>query len=421
VKKTDRNKPKDQAPTLTLVESLADVMRQELREFVITQGMQALALMLEQEREALCGPAYARGREGGPRRAGSASGELVLGGRRARVRRPRVRDEHGELGLPSWKEFACEDPLHERALQQMVIGVSTRKYARSLEEVPDEVPTRGSSRSAVSRRFKAATQKQVEALMHRDLSELSLHVIMLDGIHIDEHVVLIALGIDEQGKKHVLGLWEGATENKAVCLTMLQSLVERNLDPQRSRLFVIDGSKALRAAIRDVFGDRALVQRCQVHKRRNVVGHLPKDLHRNIQKAMNDAYCSKSAAGAKKRLLALGKQLEQDHPGAAASLKEGLDETLTIKSMKLPRALERTLSTTNIIENLNGGIRSVTGRVKRWRGGSMILRWVAASVLEREASFRKVRGYRGMPQLAAALRANNQRLDAQLEPEALAS
>jgi transposase-like protein len=148
VKKTDRKKPKDQAPTLTLVESLADVMRPELREFVIAQGMQALALMLEQEREALCGPAYTRGRKDGPRRAGSADGELVLGGRRARVRRPRVRDEDAELSLPSWREFACEDPLAERALEQMVLGVSTRKYARSLEEVPDELQTRGSSFSA---------------------------------------------------------------------------------------------------------------------------------------------------------------------------------------------------------------------------------------------------------------------------------
>jgi putative transposase len=244
---------------------------------------------------------------------------------------------------------------------------------------------------------------------------------MMDGIHIDDHVILIAMGIGEDGRKHVLGLWEGASENKTVCVTMLNSLVERNLDPRRSLLFVIDGSKALRAAIRDVFGARALVQRCQVHKRRNVLGHLPRELHPSVGKGIRDAYSARSKAAAKKRLLALAVQLETQHPSAAASLREGTDETLTLKDVGLPKALERTLSTTNIIENLNGGIRDVSRRVKHWRGGSMICRWVAAAVLEREASFRRLRGYRGLTKLAATLRANDVKLDPQLEPEAVAS
>lgn len=420
MKKSDRKETKTEA-RLKLVEPLADMVRHELRSLVIAQGMLALAVMLEQDREQLCGEAYARGREGGPRRAGSTTGELVLGGRRVRARRPRARDEDGEVELPLWKQLSSDDPLHERALEQMVIGVSTRKYDRSLEDVPEEVETRGTSRSAVSRRFKAVTTKQLNALLARDLEGLKLKAIMLDGIHIAEHVILIAVGISDDGNKHVLGLWEGATENKAVCVTMLNSLVGRGVDAQRSMLFVIDGSKGLRSAIRAVFGERALVQRCQVHKRRNVRDHLPKELHASVAKSMRDAYKSSSPKAAKTRLQALAKQLEEEHPSAASSLREGLDETLTIKAMKLSKALERTLSTTNAIENLNGGVRNVTRRVKQWKGGKMIERWVAAAVLEREASFRRIRGYKGMTQLDACLRANDHHLDKDLEPGALAS
>lgn len=421
MKKTDSKKKTKEAPKLRLVDALADVLRDELREFVVGEGMKALAVMLEQDREGLCGPAYERGREGGPKRAGSATGELVLGGRRARVRRPRVRDEDGEVELATWAQFASEDPLRDRALEQMVIGVSTRKYQRSLEAVPEEVATRGTSRSAVSRRFKAATKKQLAELLNRDLGGLELVTIMLDGIHVDDHVILIAVGIAQDGTKHVLGLWEGATENKAVCITMLSNLVERNLDPQRSCLFVIDGGKGLRHAIRDVFGARAMVQRCQVHKRRNIIEHLPKELHVSVKKSIRDAYAAPSAKAAKKRLLALSKQLEENHPSAAGSVREGLDETLTIKDMRLPKSLERTLSSTNVIENLNGGVRDVTRRVKHWRGGSMICRWIAAAVLDREKSFRRLRGYRGLPKLVTALRANDRRIDEPLEAEAAAS
>lgn len=417
MKKSDRKKPATEATSpVQLVVPLPEMVRNELRAFVIAQGMQALALMLEEDRLALCGPAYARGRQEGAKRAGSATGELVMGGRRVRVKRPRVRDEEGEIQLPTWLEFAAEDPLQERALEQMVLGVSTRKYARSLEDVPEEVEARGTSRSAVSRRFKAATRKQVQALLSRDLGALRIAAIMIDGIHIEDHIVLVAVGIDEGGRKHVLGFWEGATENHRVGVGLLNNLVERNLDAQRSLLFVIDGGKGLRKAIKLVFGDHALIQRCQVHKRRNVREHLPKELHASTGKAMRDAYTSKSPVAAKKRPLALAKQLESNHPGAAASLREGLDETLTVKAMKLPPALERTLSSTNVIENLNGGIRDMTRRVKRWRGGSMVLRWVAASVTERSKTFRRLRGHKGMPTLVAFLRANDARIDPHVAP-----
>lgn len=418
MKKTDRKKPSTEAGArMQLLVPLVEVVRNELRAFVIAQGMAALALMLEEDRVALCGPAYSRDRHEGARRAGSAAGELVMGGRRVRVKRPRVRDDEGEVQLPTWLEFVAEDPLEERALEQMVIGVSTRKYARSLEDVPDEVEARGTSKSAVSRRFKAATKKQLDGLLKRDLGELGIAAVMLDGIYIEEHVILVAIGVDEDGAKHVLGLWEGATENHRVAVALLNDLVSRGLDSQRSTLFVIDGSAALRKAIGKVFGDRAIIQRCQVHKRKNVLDHLPKEMHTSVGKAMRDAYTSGSHAAAKKRLEALARQLESDHPGASASLREGLEETLTVKRMKLTKALERTLSTTNMIENVNGGVRDVTRRVKRWRGGSMILRWVAAAVIERSKTFRRLRGHKGMHALVAFLRANDARLDDHVAPE----
>ncbi len=263
---------------LQLVVPLAEVVRRELREFVITKGMEALSAMLGQDRAALCGPAYSRG-QGAARRAGSAPGRLVMGGRRVTVKRPRVRDAAGEIELPAWQELSAEDPLEERALEQMVLGVATRKYKRSLEPMPEEIDESGTSKSAVSRRFKAATEKQLASVLEANLSELAIAAVLIDGIHVDEHVVLIALGIDEQGKKHLLGLWEGASENSRVCGALLDSLTRRGLNTQRSTLFVIDGSAALRKAITAVFDGRALFQRCQVHKRRNVLDHLPKELY----------------------------------------------------------------------------------------------------------------------------------------------
>lgn len=417
MKKNAKKKPTKEAPsdpTLQMVVPLAEFMRLELREFVFEKGMEALALMLEEDRVSLCGPAYAR-KVGGAKRAGSTPGRLVMGGRRVTVRKPRVRDEQGEVELPSWSQLAAEDPLTERATEQMLIGVSTRKYARSLEGTSKDVVESGTSRSPVSRRFKAATAKQLTKLLESDLSELPLVAVMLDGIYVDDRVVLVALGVDEDAKKHVLGLWEGATENASVCKALLNNLVRRGLDAQRSLLFVIDGSPALRKAIRLVFGQRALIQRCQVHKRRNVLDHLPEELHASAGKAISDAYRSPNPKAAKKRLQALANQLEADHPCAARSLREGLDDTLTAKAMKLPKALERTLSTTNAIENLNGGVRRITRRVTRWRDGTMVLRWTAAALLEHAKGFRRLRGYRGLPKLIAALRGNDRRLDGDVD------
>jgi transposase-like protein len=379
--------------------------RATLFEFLISSGMKELDRILEEERTQACGPRYCHQEDRRASRFGYSPGELVLGGRRVAVRRPRARTVDGqEVILPSWWWFSREDPLRERALEPMVLGVTTRKYARSLEAVDDAVRVRGTSRSAVSRRFVAATQAALRAFLQRDLSDLDLGVLRIDGVHLAEHVILAALGIDAQGKKHVLGTWEGSTENATACRELLADLVARGLPTDSPRLVVIDGSKALAKAVREVFGRRARIQRCQVHKKRNVQEHLPEELRRSVGDRITKAYRCGDVAQAKRLLQQLARQLEAAHPSAAASLREGLDETLTVMALRLPQALERTLSSTNVVENLIGTTRRVTRNVKRWRGGAMILRWVVAAVKEAQRHFRRVRGYAGLSQLAVALR-----------------
>jgi transposase-like protein len=334
------------------------------------------------------------------------------------VKRPRVRSRDGkEVPLPSWARFAAEDPLSERAVEQMVLGVATRKYARSLEPLPAGTQSRGTSKSAVSRRFVEATAKNLTDWLSRSLSELSLAALMLDGIVCGAHTVLVALGIDEQGSKHIVGLWEGATENATAGTALLSNLVERGLDTTRSTLVVIDGSKALAKAVRDVFGKRALIQRCQVHKKRNVLEHLPERMRSATDATLSTAYQCSDPKRALNILNKLARQLEHKHPSAAASLREGLEETLTVLSLGLNDgcdALKRTLVTTNPIENLNSVLRRIHHNVKRWRDGTMVLRWVAIGLHEATKGFRRLKGHEGMPKLVAALRKHDASLDNQL-------
>lgn len=408
MKNTARNrKLKEVVPTTPTTQlTLADVIRADLHEFVISAGTAALAAVLEHERTQLAGPRYAHLPTRRAHRTGSAPGELVMGGRRVQVRRPRARAVDGrELELPSWRAFAAEDPLHERAVEQMLVGVSTRNYARSLEPMPDDVSTRGTSRSAVSRRFVAATEKQMAEWLGRDLSAIDLVVLMIDGVYVDEHVLLVALGIDAEGKKHVLGVREGATENAASCTALLVDMRERGLNTERGVLAILDGAKALTKAVRDVYGLRALIQRCQAHKARNVTDQLPEEMRPSVRQALRDAYGADDAARAKRMLGNLVRRLRDAHPGAASSLEEGLDETLTVKRLGLPSKLERQLSTTNAIENLIGSLRRIAGRVRRWRGGRMIMRWTIAAIADAATRFRRATGTRdGMTKLVRALK-----------------
>ena len=323
----------------------------------IQAGQEVLAKMLEADRVALCG---AKGVPDAARRAvrgGSTSSRVVLGGQRIEIKRPRVRAvDAGELALPTFTWAAGADPLNAATMAAIAAGVSTRRYAGTLDELPPPEKALSTSKSAVSRRFVALSQEQLDEWLRRSLGELDLPVVMIDGIHFRDRVILVALGIDAQGNKHVLGLREGSTEATRVVRSLLSDLIDRGLDAQRMRLWVIDGGKALRKAIVECFGATALIQRCQEHKRRNVIEHLPEELHASVNRSLRQAWDSKNAPLAKKQLLRLAASLQAQHPGATASLKEGLDETLTVQGMGLTGALYRTLRTTNPIENLNGSI-----------------------------------------------------------------
>jgi transposase-like protein len=374
--------------------------RESVMSLCIQTGLQVIEQMMEADRRALCGP---RGvHDAGPLRFGFTRSEITLGGRRVPIRRPRVRGE-SEVELPSFGWAADRDPLDQATWQSIASGVAVRRVAGVQPPLPEGVEGRSDSRSAHSRRFVALSQRKLEECLSRPLSELDVWAVMLDGIAFEDRMVLVALGIASDGRKHVLGLWEGTTENSGVAKALLRDLIERGLPTNRRMLFVIDGSGALRQALRETWGELAVIQRCQVHKRRNVLEHLPEAMRPRIRKAIEEAYGLEDAKLAKRRLEQLARGLDGEHPSAARSLREGLDETLTLQRLGIRGALGKTLRSTNPIENLNGGIARFTRNVKRWQGGSMILRWVASAVLEAERRFHRVKGHQQMPSLIQAL------------------
>ncbi len=379
-------------------------------------GSQVLTAMMEQDREDLCGPRWKRDPDRSAGRAGTTESEVTLGGRRVPIRRPRVRTKDGqEMELPSFAFAAKRDPLDRHAMNAVACGISTRKYARSLEPLPEEADERSTSKSSVSRRYVAMTTKQLTKWLTTPLGDRHFPIVMIDGINLGDPVVLIALGIDSEGKKQILGLREGNTENSQVAKALLRDLVERGLDPERARLFVIDGAKALTSAIGKVFGSLGAIHRCQIHKERNVLGHLPDHLHQNVKSVLREAWGLSDADVAKRRLLRLASSLEADHPGAAASVKEGLDETLTLQRLGISGTLYKKLRSTNAIENLNSGISSYSKNVKRWQGGSMVVRWVSAAIVEAEKKFRRVQGWRDVEKLVTALTAIEQKQEAEAQ------
>lgn len=370
----------------------------------IQAGKEVLAAMMEADRVALCGPKGVPDAHRRAVRGGSTRGAVVLGGQRIGVRRPRARAiDAGELELPTFAWAGAADPLNAATMAAIAAGVSMRRYGSTLEPLPPSEQALSTSKSATSRRFVALSEEELLQWLSRPLDKLDLPVVMIDGIHFHDRVILVALGIDTQGNKHVLGLREGSTESTRVVRSLLSDLVGRGLDADRARLWVIDGGKALRKAIVETFGATALVQRCQEHKRRNVIEHLPKELHASVGRGMRAAWDSANAELAKKQLQRLAASLQSKHPGAAASLREGLEETFTAQALGITGALYRTLRTTNPIENLNGSIAHYSRNVKRWRDGQMTLRWVASALSDTKERFRKLRGYRDMKQLMAAL------------------
>ena len=370
---------------------------------------------------ALCGPAHGRDPGRKAYRWGAAVGEVSYHGGKVKVARPRVRDVSGkEVGLPSWRAMREDDLLRHWAHNLMMLMVSTRKYGRAVRLPEGDLanePGDGTSKSAVSRRFVALSRKKPWQWLSSDLSELDLLVTQIDGIRIGAHVLVAAIGIDGEGAKHVLAIAEGATENTATVQALLDNLIARGLDASVPRLFIVDGAKALSRAIRNSFGPAAAVQRCQVHKGRNITERLDEPLRPSVRKALRQAWEQDDAARAERLLRNLARRLEHEAPGVSANILEGLDEILTVIRLGLPAELRRSLARTNIIENALGTVRRTSRNVKRWRDAEMALRWTAAGLMEAEKTFRRLKAYRQLPILRDALHkhAENVRTNTMLE------
>jgi len=385
---------------------LVGAAREGLLALSVGVGLGVLTEMLEEEVDEVVGPKGKWNPERTAVRHGHEDGEVTLGGRRVEVRRPRVRtaDGESEVKLASYEHFADRDPLRRVVLERMLAGVSTRRYRRTQEPVGEEVEVeaRSTSKSSVSRTFVERTRHALAELVSRQLADLRLAVMMIDGIELKERMMIVALGITTEGVKIPLGLWEGSTENATVATALLSDLVERGLDPEQGMLFVIDGSKALRKAVRTVFGE-VPVQRCVRHKERNVIRHLAERDRPPVLGRMRRAWAETDYHRAREQLTRLADELDHTHPGAAGSLREGLEETLTVIRLGIKGKLKRTLQSTNPCESMIDCVRTTQRNVKRWSSGEMGLRWTATGTLEAEKQFRKVVGYTQLPQLAIAI------------------
>jgi putative transposase len=356
---------------------LAGAAKEGLLALSVGVGLGVLSEMMEAELDEVVGPKHANNAQRTAVRHGHEDGEVTLGGRRVAVKRPRARsadDEH-EVPLATYAYFADRDPLTRVVLEQMLAGVSTRRFSRTREPVGEKVlaDERSASKSAVSREFVGRTREHLDALMSRELGDVRLAALMVDGIELKGRCCVVALGVTTEGVKLPLGLWDGSTENKTVTAHLLADLVDRGLDVEQGVLVVLDGSKALRAAVGEVFGP-VPVQRCIRHKERNVLDHLPERDRPAVKTRLRRAWASENYALALDALRTLASELEHSHPGAAASLREGLEETLTLTRLGIRGPLKKTLSSTNPIESMIEIIRRTSRNVKRWQSGDMCLR-----------------------------------------------
>jgi len=388
------------------VGELAGELEEGLLAFAVGAGLQVLGAILDAEVTALAGPKGRHDPQRSAVRHGSDDGLVTLGGRQVSITRPRVRTADGstEVALPTYELVGSTELLGRMAMERMLAKVSTRRYGAVLEPVGTTVAarSRGTSRSAVSRRFVAATETALAELLGQDLSGLDLVALMVDGVHFAGHCCVVALGIDIEGTKHPLAVVEGDTENATLVTELLVGLRERGLDMSRPVLCVLDGGKALKAAVLAVF-DHPVIARCQLHKIRNVKGYLPDTVARVVERRMRAAYANPDPLAGQGDLEALARELERQHPGAAGSLREGLAETFTVARLGVSPTLARTLRSTNAVESMIEICRDHSRNVKRWDGGSMALRWCAAGLLEAKKQFRRVNGHLHLKALRTAL------------------
>jgi putative transposase len=386
------------APMLNLIAN----GKQTIESVMNQAGRAVVELLLQLSASSIAGEKSPGRHSGEVLWHGRQGGQICLLERRLKVSKPRLRTRGRrgrEVAIPLYAQLQSDSGLAARMSEILVSGVSTRKYARVL---PAMAASAGIAKSSVSRAMKGASEASLKQLMERSFTEQDIVAVYIDGIEVAEHHVVAAVGLDDTGQKHLLGLVRGSSENAGVVKDLLQSLVKRGIDARVQRLFVIDGSKAIRSAIEQVYGEQGLVQRCRAHKVRNVTERLPEPTRAQTKSVMHAAYKLPEKEGIAK-LKQQAKWLQQQYPDAAASLLEGLEETFTVNRLKLTPALMRCLCTTNIIENPNGAVRRVTGRICRWRDSEMVLRWMASAYLEAEKSFRRIQGYRDLWVLSTAL------------------
>jgi putative transposase len=380
-----------------VVESLPEVIRDLAQE----AGLLLMSAAMTAECEMIAGPKDSRN----PLRVanwwGSDLSPVYYDKQKVLIDRPRLRGkDNKEIPLGTFQAFRNPRGVRSSVMKNMILGISSRNYEEAVEGF---VTGYGIKKSSVSRHFVKATAEQMREFLERDLSGLDLVALFIDGIEFKGHLLVVALGLDKCGKKHVLGLRQGATENATVCASLLEDMARRGLTTGKDYFFVLDGSRALRSAVAKMFGTDVTIQRCQQHKRRNVLDHLPKEHQHAIDARISTAYNMADYDAARKSLELTVKYLEKLNPSAAASLKEGLEETLTVHRLGVTGLLRKTLQTTNPIESCFSVARTITGRVKRWRGDDMVQRWAVASLLRGEKKFRRVKGYKEIPKLIAAL------------------
>jgi len=385
---------------------IAGAAREGLLAMSVAAGMAVMAAMFEAEITEIAGPKGKHNPERVAVRHGAEKGSVTLGGRRVAVTRPRARTVDGhEVPLQSYVHFAAEDLLAQVVMERMLAGVATRRHARAAEPVGEAAgKQKSTSKSAISRRFVKLTETALAELMARDLSGEDIKVLMIDGEHLAERCVVVALAITADGTKKPVGLWDGSTENKTVVRALLADLVERGMNVDDGLLVVCDGAKALAAGVRAVFGDTALIQRCTLHKRRNIADHLPDKDKAWVDAKLVKAFGHPDPEQGLRNAKQLAAQLDKSYPGAAASLREGLEEMFTVARLGIDGRLAKTLTTSNPVESMISIARTTNRNVTRWRDGQMVLRWTAAGMLNAERSFRRIKGFKQMSRLVDALR-----------------
>lgn len=385
-------------PAMETLESLYEYMRESVDQQVKEAGLLIYKAYIDDEVRKLTGERYSRTEKAG--RWGKESGYMYMGGQRLSAERPRIRENGKEVPLKTYKEFQRKDRFTEAVFRQMIAGVSTRNYRGAIQAVEDGC---GMGRTTISEAMKEATAKELESFCERSLDEFQAYVLIIDAVKVAKSSIVVAVGIAENGEKKALGMRLGATENAQVCIELLEDLKRRGFNMEHPVLIVIDGSKGLRSAVERFFGDWAAVQRCQFHKRQNVLDHLPKKYHSEYRRKIQSAYKMRRYEDASRALQSVIQDLEYINPDAAGSLREGLEETLTVHRLDIPDILRKSFSTTNVIESSFSMFRTITRNVKRWRNADQILRWTGTGLLRAESRFRKLKGYRVMPMLVNAL------------------